>query len=78
MVYGIEHHMKPIFADARCTLLTHPRKRSNEKMLQVLGLYKRNYFIWLTPARSRYNPNLTKILQQDEMIVLQLRTNCRY
>ena len=24
MVCGIEHHMKPIFADALCTLLSHP------------------------------------------------------
>lgn len=26
MVCGIEHHMKPIFTDALCTLLKHPRK----------------------------------------------------
>ncbi|HKX81481.1 MAG TPA: metal-dependent transcriptional regulator [Nitrososphaera sp.] len=26
MVCGIEHHMKPIFTDALCTLLRHPRK----------------------------------------------------
>jgi len=25
MVCGIEHHMKPIFTDALCTLLNHPR-----------------------------------------------------
>ena len=26
MVCGIEHHMKPIFTDALCSLLKHPRK----------------------------------------------------